>query len=176
MELPTDEEDDEQVVGVPELFETAVGLAAALLHRVPDHDTKSDVHDPARGTGAGGEVGAEEDEEELAIDLMVGHNQAEASEVDHVSGDVDNGEEDDGPGSRFVCNGKSIYIGISEIVAAVRKVMFLSNGTTSFKGVRRRMEMKLRQMGSMMNATSTWRTKAAERAIAVKCEMHSISS
>lgn len=39
--------------------------------------------------------------------------------------------------------------------AALWKVMFLSKGTMSFKGVRRNKEMKFLHTGSRMNATST---------------------
>jgi len=39
--------------------------------------------------------------------------------------------------------------------AALWKVMFLSKGMISFKGVRRKMEMKFLQTGSNMKATST---------------------
>jgi hypothetical protein len=45
------------------------------------------------------------------------------------------------------------------------KVMFLSKGIMSFKGVRRAIDIKFLQTGKRMNATSTCSTKAAERAI-----------
>lgn len=45
------------------------------------------------------------------------------------------------------------------------KVMFLSNGMMSFKGVRRAMEIRFLQTGKRMKATSTCRVKAAERAM-----------
>jgi hypothetical protein len=45
-------------------------------------------------------------------------------------------------------------------------VIFLSRGTMSFKGVRRNREIKFLHTGSKMNATSTWRMRAAVRAIA----------
>ena len=51
---------------------------------------------------------------------------------------------------------------------ALWNVMFLSKGMNELSGVRRRSEMKLRQTGRRMNATSTWRTSAAVRAIAVR--------
>lgn len=44
------------------------------------------------------------------------------------------------------------------------KVMFLSKGITSFKGVRRAMEIKFLHTGKRMKATSTCSTSAAERA------------
>src|SRR5580658_7308729 len=49
---------------------------------------------------------------------------------------------------------------------ALWKVMFLSKGMIWLRGVRRRREMKLRQMGRRMKITSTCRTRAAARAIA----------
>lgn len=49
---------------------------------------------------------------------------------------------------------------------ALWKVMFLSNGMMSLRGVRRRREMKLRQTGRRIKITSTCKTKAAVRAIA----------
>lgn len=45
------------------------------------------------------------------------------------------------------------------------KVMFLSKGITSFNGVRRAMEIRFLHTGKRMNATSTWSTRAAERAM-----------
>lgn len=50
---------------------------------------------------------------------------------------------------------------------ALWKVMFLSKGMKWFNGVRRTSEMKFRQTGSRMKMTSTWRTRAAVRAMAV---------
>lgn len=49
---------------------------------------------------------------------------------------------------------------------ALWKVIFLSKGMISLSGVRRRSEIKLRQTGRRMRATSTWRTNAAVRAMA----------
>lgn len=49
---------------------------------------------------------------------------------------------------------------------ALWNVMFLSKGMNELSGVLRRMEMKLRQTGRRMSATSTCRTRAAVRAIA----------
>jgi len=46
------------------------------------------------------------------------------------------------------------------------KVMFLSKGMMSFKGVRRAIEIKFLHTGKRMKATSTCSTSAAERAMA----------
>jgi hypothetical protein len=45
------------------------------------------------------------------------------------------------------------------------KVMFLSKGITSFKGVRRAIDIKFLHTGKRTNATSTCNTSAAERAM-----------
>jgi hypothetical protein len=44
-------------------------------------------------------------------------------------------------------------------------VMLPSNGMIELRGVRRMSEMKLRQTGNRIKATSKWSTKAAPRAI-----------
>jgi len=45
------------------------------------------------------------------------------------------------------------------------KVMFLSNGIMSLRGVRRAIEIRFLQTGKRMKATSTCSVSAAERAI-----------
>lgn len=99
MQLPVDEEDDEQVVRVPEPLEVG---AATLLNREPDHDSECGGHDPASGSGTGDEVGGDEREELLARRLRVRVDDRELGEVDHVRDDVDDGEDDDGPGDGLV--------------------------------------------------------------------------
>ena len=99
MELPVDEEDDEEVVRVPEPLEVGT---AALLDREPDHDTESGGHDPARRTRTSDEVGGDKGKDLLAGRLRVGVNHGKLSEVDHVGDDVDDREDDDGPGDSLV--------------------------------------------------------------------------
>lgn len=57
MKLPVDEEHDEKMVGVPELFKVGT---TALFHRVPDHNSERSGHDPPGDEGAGNEVGDNE--------------------------------------------------------------------------------------------------------------------
>ena len=54
VKLPVDEEDDEQMVGVPEALKVG---PAPLLDRKPDHDSQREPHDPTGDTRAGCEVG-----------------------------------------------------------------------------------------------------------------------
>lgn len=99
VELPVDEEDNEQVVRVPEPLEVR---AAAFLNREPNHEAKGDRHNPASGAGAGDEVGCDEREDLLAGRLRVGVDHGKLSEVDHVGDNVHDGEDDDGPGNGLV--------------------------------------------------------------------------
>lgn len=99
VQLPVDEEDDEEVVRVPEAVEVGT---AALLHREPDHDTERGPHDPASRTGTGREVGHEEGDDTLTGRLRVRVDHGKVGEVDHVCSGVDGREEDDGPGDGFV--------------------------------------------------------------------------
>lgn len=54
MELPEQEEHNEQVVRVPEHFKAST---APLLHREKHHHSQTRSHRPSGGTGASGEVG-----------------------------------------------------------------------------------------------------------------------
>ena len=99
MELPVDEEHDEEVVRVPEPLEVRT---AALLNREPHHDTEGGGHDPASGTRASDEVGGDECENLLTGRLRVRVDHRELGEVDHVGDDVDDREDDDGPGDGLV--------------------------------------------------------------------------
>lgn len=99
MELPVDEEDNEEVVGVPEHLEAG---AAALLHRVPDHHKEGGGHDPTRDTGARRKVRGEEGDEALGGGRRVGVREGEFRKVEHVGDDVDDSAEDNGPRGRLV--------------------------------------------------------------------------
>ena len=99
MQLPVDEEDDEEVVGVPEPLEVGT---AALLNREPNHDTEGGGYNPASRTRASDEVGRNERKHLLASRLRIRVNHGELSEVDHVRHDVDNGEDDDRPSDSLV--------------------------------------------------------------------------
>ena len=54
VELPVDEEDEEQMVRVPEALKVRPTL---LLRRKPDHGPQGEPHDPSSDSGAGCEVG-----------------------------------------------------------------------------------------------------------------------
>ena len=99
VELPAEEENNEKMVGVPKLFKPSVGPSPVLLDGKVNHDTKGGGHDPARDTGSSGEV---EDEElnwsrRRIRDLRI--DGREHAKIPHVSGNVDKGEDDNGPGS-----------------------------------------------------------------------------
>ena len=68
VELPVDEEDDEEMMGVPELFEIC---ATFFLNGVPDHDTEGKVHDPTSETWTGCEIGDDESEDTLTGCLCI---------------------------------------------------------------------------------------------------------
>lgn len=93
MNRPEDEEDDEQVMAVPESFEIG---AALLFNGCPYHPAKSDQHDVSRPTWASDEIGENEAHE---AKLVLG---GEASKVVPMSDGVTPGEEEDGPSSQLV--------------------------------------------------------------------------
>ena len=99
MELPADEEHDEQVVRVPEPLKVST---AALLHSIPDHDGQSSSHDPASGTGTSREVRCEECHDTLAGSLRVRVSHSQLGEIDHVGGDVHDRADNDRPGGRLM--------------------------------------------------------------------------
>ncbi len=94
VELPADEEDDEEVVGIPEALKV---VPAPLLHSKPDHNAEDDGHDPASEAGSGGKVGVEEGDElgATGLGIRVGHR--ELGEIDHVCPDVHGCAGDDRP-------------------------------------------------------------------------------
>lgn len=97
MQLPVDEEHNEQMVGVPEPLKVR---AAALLHREPDHDRERGDHNPAGDTRASEEVRPEEVEDHPAGRLA--RRRGEPAEVDHVRGGVNQGAGGDGPAGGLV--------------------------------------------------------------------------
>lgn len=84
MELPVDEEDDEQVMGIPEPLK--VNLALLLACKV-SHDSEYDCHNPSCGTRAGGKVHRKEIDEMLA--WTIAHRGSQLVEVHHMSDNVD---------------------------------------------------------------------------------------
>jgi len=99
VELPADEEGDEEVVRVPEPLE--VGPPPFLDGEV-DHREETRVHDPPSRAGSGGEVCSEEGEDLWAHTDRGCVCEREADEVDHVGGGVDDGEREDRPCYRFM--------------------------------------------------------------------------
>ncbi len=85
MELPHDEKDDKEMVGVPETLEMGT---AVLLHRVPNHDTQSDIHDPTRCSWTCGEVGNKPSYEPLDWRLGGRVESGEVGKVDEMGKDV----------------------------------------------------------------------------------------
>lgn len=94
MELPADEEDNEEVVGIPEVLKVG---PPALLPSKEDYDAERGSHDPASSAGPSGEVGIEEGDDLGATCLGVGVGHREFSEIDHVCPDVHCREENDRP-------------------------------------------------------------------------------
>lgn len=99
MELPVDEEDDEQVVRVPEPLKVS---AAPLLNSKPHHDAKRSGHDPSSETRPSGEIGTQKPDKDLAGGRSIWVEHCELRKVHHVSGNVDERTGNNGPGGGFV--------------------------------------------------------------------------
>lgn len=102
MQLPQDEEGDEKVMGVPELFESTVLCAATLLDCKVHHRAEAGPHEPAGDEGPDDEVGGDEEDDALAGggSAVVGHGKA--VKIDNVSEGVDQTTSKDSPGRRLV--------------------------------------------------------------------------
>jgi hypothetical protein len=99
MELPADEKDDEEMVGVPEAFKVGAPL---LLAGEEDHDSKDNGHDPTSEAGTGGKVGVEECDKLCATCLRIRIGYREFGKVDHVGEDMHRGADHNGPGCGHV--------------------------------------------------------------------------
>lgn len=99
MELPADEKDDEEVVGIPEALKVG---SATLLRSKEDYYAERGGHDPTGDAGPGGKVSIEEGDKLGASGLGVGVCHGEPGEIDHVCPDVDTCEEDHRPGRSLV--------------------------------------------------------------------------
>lgn len=93
MDGPHNEEDDEEVMGIPE---TLVICTARLLNGGEDHGHQSNKHDITGPSGPSDQVGKEEADEAKVV------GGRETAQVDPVSDGVDPGEEDDGPSNKLV--------------------------------------------------------------------------
>jgi hypothetical protein len=99
VELPTDEKDNKKVVGIPEPLESH---PTEFFPGEESHDTEINCHDPSRGARAGGEVCSEESNDMSSSRGC--RNHGKFVEVDHVSKDVNNTTNDDGP-CRYLVKG-----------------------------------------------------------------------
>lgn len=99
MELPCKEEDEEEVVGVPKSLKVA---ASAFLHGKPNHDSKTGGHNPPSSSRTGCKVCLQKDQDTLTSSLSIGVKHSEFLEVAHVSGNMDDCEDNHGPRRRFV--------------------------------------------------------------------------
>lgn len=97
VELPVDEENNKEMVGVPETLKVS---PTPLLHRKPDHNPQGEPHDPPRDPRPGCEVGQQKDNEPLLGRIC--RRNSEICKVKHVGNCVDDGPEDDGPGGGLV--------------------------------------------------------------------------
>lgn len=99
MELPIDEEHNEQMMRVPEPLEVC---PPAFFHCKVHHDPQRHGHDPPGGSGARDELREDERRDSLASRLRIGVGDGELGVVNHMRSDVDKGEEDDRPGDHLV--------------------------------------------------------------------------
>jgi hypothetical protein len=95
MELPADEENDEEVMGIPEVLEVGT---FPFLHGEVDHDGKADGHNPPGSAGPGGKVGLKEGGELCATRLCGSVGERELGKVDHVRSNMHDSAEDNRPG------------------------------------------------------------------------------
>lgn len=93
VDRPENEEDDEQMVRIPEAFELR---ATMFLSSRPAHGRQRDEHNVAAPSGARGEIGDEEADEAEAVDL------GEDPEISPMGDGVEPGEEEDGPADELV--------------------------------------------------------------------------
>ena len=95
MELPANEKYDKEMMGVPEVFKIG---ASPFLNGKVNHDGKDNGHDPTGNAGPGGKVGIEESDKLGPACLCTGVCEGKFGEIDHVSGNVDDGADNDRPG------------------------------------------------------------------------------
>ena len=95
MKLPADEEDDEEVMSIPEVLEVGT---FPFLHGEVDHDGKAECHNPPGSAGPGGKVGLKEGDELCTTCLCGSIGEGELGKVDHVRCDMHDGADDNRPG------------------------------------------------------------------------------
>ncbi len=144
--LPVDEKDNEQVVRVPKAFKVCTSPLFRKAYQTIMPNTRFMIQ--PSDTWTGGEVGGKERANSLGGVSCRGISHGELVKVDHVGRDMDDGEEHNRPGSCFM------------------ERVVLVEGDESLRAVLRNSEIKFRQTGSkMIIPRSTWRTRAAVRAI-----------
>jgi hypothetical protein len=93
MKLPIDEKDDEEMMSIPKLLETAVRFPSVFLEGKPDHHAKRDGHNPPGDTGTGGKVSDKELGYYFRSCGGIRERDSELGKIDHVGNDVDDDEE-----------------------------------------------------------------------------------
>ncbi len=81
MELPADEEDDEEVVSIPKVLEIST---SPFLRGEVDHNAKADGHNPPGSAGPSGKVGLKEGDKLCATCLCGSVGERKLGKVDHV--------------------------------------------------------------------------------------------
>lgn len=99
MELPCEEEDEEEVMTIPEPLKVGT---SAFLHCKPNHDSKTDSHNPPSRTRTSSKVCPQKNEDAFPSSRGIGIRHSEFLEVAHVSSDVDDCEHNYGPRCRLV--------------------------------------------------------------------------
>ena len=87
------------MMSIPEPLEVGT---TAFLHGKPNHDAETGGHYPPSSTRTSGKVCLQEDEDTLTSSLCIWVKHSEFLEVAHVSGNMDNREQDHGPCGCFV--------------------------------------------------------------------------
>jgi len=95
MELPADEEDDEEVMSVPEVLE--VGTSPFLRGEV-DHNGKADSHNPPSSARSSRKVRLKEGDELCATCLCGSVGERKLGKVDHVRCNMHDSADDNRPG------------------------------------------------------------------------------
>ena len=99
VKLPAYEEDDKEVVRVPEPLKVG---ATPLLHGKVYHGEQADGHDPPGYTWASRKVCCQESNDALTSVGCGGIGHGQPVKVDHVGNDMNDCASDDGPGGCFV--------------------------------------------------------------------------
>lgn len=99
MELPIDEEDDEQMVGVPESLKMGT---TTFLNGEENHCSQCCSHDPTSDSRSRGEVGSKESQKSLSSGLGVRVGSRQLCKIYHVRSDVYNRTNNDRPCRRYM--------------------------------------------------------------------------